>query len=195
MVAVGWSRHLLFCRVCAHLLPGAVSNWPHESWDRCQYLQVLYHVWPPRGLWAFCRQHEPRCCHVVQQAPADIRQCAGGSSTHRGNGKHCGCHGRAGTELPVILLSAGRLSPTCLSCSHPVPAPGSQSHSCRHFNEDSVVESYKRPCRLGLKPLRAWIFSGHPNTDIIVESRYLYILSIVLFEKPNICTEGCMSWT
>lgn len=48
--ALGLKQGSLFCRLCAHLLSGAVSDWPHESWDRCQYLQVLYHVRSPRGL-------------------------------------------------------------------------------------------------------------------------------------------------
>lgn len=74
-----------FCRLCAHLLSGAVSDRPHESWDGRQYLQILYHVRPPRGLWAFCCQHEPRCCDVVQQAPPNVCQRAEGSSPDRGN--------------------------------------------------------------------------------------------------------------
>ena len=79
-----------FCRLCAHLLPGTVSDRPYEPRNGRQYLQVLHHVRPPRGLWAFCCQHEPRCCNVVQQAPPDICQCAKGSSTYRGNVTHCG---------------------------------------------------------------------------------------------------------
>lgn len=75
----------LFYRVCAHLLSGAVTDWPHESWDRCQYLQILYHVWPPGGLWAFRGKYEPRRGSVVQQAPPNIRERAEGSSPHRGN--------------------------------------------------------------------------------------------------------------
>lgn len=75
----------LFCRFCAHLLSGAVADWPHESWDRCQHLQILYHVWPPGGLRAFCSKYEPRCCSVVQQAPPNVCECAEGSSPHRGS--------------------------------------------------------------------------------------------------------------
>ena len=110
------------CRLRAHLLSGAVSDRPHEPRDGCQHLQILYHVRPPRGLWAFCCQHESWCGHVVQQTPPNICQRAQGSSTDRGmlHVHIVGGPGRAGgprhwapTDVPVTAGSCLSPRPGC----------------------------------------------------------------------------------